>query len=148
MRKPTNAGLTDQQARQVLAILRKAGMIAERKLLCELIGITPKKLQQFLQTRQAIEAADEATDLSRMQFLQELKDRTCPEELIETGETIAPTKATDALAEGLSIRDDRFTRRYSEMQDEKSRALRYAKDQGIDLTPEEYDRWDKLAEGE
>lgn len=112
MRKPTNAGLTDDQAEKVLDILRKVGFVGDSKALASLFDIEPKRLSHFLQTSQAQEAKALATDLSRKLYYEELRSDAYTDN--EDLETASPSMLTeqDALSLGLTVKSRRDMKRY------------------------------------
>ncbi len=147
MRKQTNAGLTENQAVKVLDILRKVGRIDSPLQLAELLGTSPKKLAQFVQTRQAKEAIAEATDLSRLEYYQELKSSV--EDTYELRDTATPShdpSGIELTSKGMRIKDSRDVRRYSRKKEDLEDSVSYIQSQDSTISKDEIAYWDKLAD--
>lgn len=152
-KRPTTAGLTPETCKAILEILRRVGFIADRKAICDLYKISPKRLAYFLLTVQAQDAATEATDLSRLEFFNELKARTDPDPPHPSEPSDSPRDSQwDATiveltpTNGISSRDARTIRKLSDSASRKQSSMTYFKRVGAEMTEEEFDKWDKLAE--
>jgi DNA-binding transcriptional regulator YdaS (Cro superfamily) len=146
MRKPTNAGLTADQADRVLDILRKVGFVGDVKALAKLIGTEPKRLSYFIATKQAQEAMTLATDLSRKLYYQELRQAAYPDDEDQETASTSTLSEQDALSLGLSIKERKHMGCHSQKDELKSESD-WIKEKDPSMTDAEIAKWNRLADG-
>jgi hypothetical protein len=156
-RRPNlTGGLSEELATIIEQILEQVGFIGDRKSFCELYGCQPKRLDGFLKTVRAQVASEKATDLSRANYHQKLRHEALPEELDGPVHCQVPQERWELEEAHLNVRTYGQRPMDGGMRDQQTKAealadtasaMKYFKDQGSDMTPAEYKRWMRLADG-
>lgn len=157
-RPSQTSGLTEDQALVVEQILENVGFIGDTKTYCELYGIQPIRLRGFLNTTRARLAAQKATDQSRTNYYNNLREQTLPEEseLPLHNMVEVPKEKWELEQNHLTIRTFGQRRKDggaqdidaldNKMADIKS-TMKYLRSQDCDMSDEEIKHWNRLANG-